>query len=261
MSARAARPCSLPLKQILAEVADGAFVGDPGGSIILWNRAAERLLGWSEQEVVGLACWEALAGADCNGRRLCGQGCQALRAGSVDGVHRLEMQTRTKGGHAVWLDITAFETPTSSGGRPAVVHLFRDVTATVRVLELIPRRFATLPGPAGLLSAREFQILSLMGAGANTKTMAARLRVSRATIRNHVQRILGKLDVHSRLEAVAWMHRRSEPSGGGGHARRGRAVTGMQERAASANGDTDGAPTDKEGPRDRRSSRTRWRTR
>ena len=37
--------------------------------------------------------------------------------------------------------------------------------------------------------------------------MAERLRVSRATIRNHIQNIFTKLDVHSRLEAVAWLHR------------------------------------------------------
>ena len=36
-----------------------------------------------------------------------------------------------------------------------------------------------------------------------TREMADRLQVSRATIRNHVQSILGKLGVHSRLEAVA----------------------------------------------------------
>jgi len=215
MSTRVAPPRARPLEQTLAEVADGAFVTDPEGSIILWNCAAERLLGWSRQEAVGLARWEVLAGADSNGSRLCGEGCQAIRAGSVDDIHRLQLQTRTKAGHAVWLDIIALETPTSSGGRPAVVHLFRDVTATIRALELIPRQPAPPPDLARLLSARELQILCMMGAGANTRTMAARLRVSRATIRNHVPHILGKLDVHSRLEAVAWIHRhRPEPSGG-----------------------------------------------
>jgi PAS domain S-box-containing protein len=213
---RAASPCSRALEEILAETADGAFVVNAGGFIVFWNRAAERLLGWSAQEVVGLACWEALAGADGNGGRLCGQGCQALRAGTVQrDVHRLEMRTRTKAGPAVWLDITALETPTTSGGRPLVVHLFRDVTATIRSLELIPRQSAALPGRAGLLSAREFQILGMMAAGANTRTMAAQLRVSPATIRNHAQSIFSKLGVHSRLEAVAWMYRhRAEGASG-----------------------------------------------
>lgn len=213
---RAASPCSRSLEEILAETGDGAFVVDPEGFIVLWNRAAERLLGWSAQEVVGLACWEALAGADGNGARLCGRGCQGLRAGTAQrDVHRFEMQTRTKAGQVVWLDITALETPMTSGGRHLVVHLFRDVTATIRSLELIPRPSAALSGRAGLLSAREFQVLGMMAVGANTRTMAARLRVSPATIRNHAQSIFSKLGVHSRLEAVAWMHRRRpEPASG-----------------------------------------------
>lgn len=205
---RAPAPCSRTLEAVLAETSDGAFVVDPRGLILLWTRAAERLLGWSAREAVGLACCEVLAGADANGGRLCGQGCQALRVGRVEGdLHGIQMQTRTKAGPAVWLDITALETPASNGGRPLVVHLLRDVTARMEVLARIPRLSARFPGRAGLLSARERQILGMIAVGANTRTMAARLRVSSATIRNHVQSIFGKLGVHSRLEAVAWMHR------------------------------------------------------
>jgi DNA-binding NarL/FixJ family response regulator len=43
-----------------------------------------------------------------------------------------------------------------------------------------------------------------MADGLSTSAAAERLHVSRATIRNHVQNILTKLDVHSRLEAVAF---------------------------------------------------------
>jgi len=50
----------------------------------------------------------------------------------------------------------------------------------------------------------EIEILRLMAAGANTKVLAERLHVSPATVRNHAQNIFAKLDVHSRLEAVAW---------------------------------------------------------
>lgn len=219
----AASPCLRTLKQILADSADGAFVVDARGLIIFWNRAAERFLGWSEQEVIGLACCEALASVDINAFGLCGRDCRALTAGTVKGdAHRLEMQTRTKAGQAVWLDIIACETPTSRGGPSAVVHLFRDVTATMRALDLIPRASSPSRDRAGPLSARELQILGMMAAGANTRTMATRLGVAPATIRNHAQSIFSKLGVHSRLEAVAWMHsHRLRPTGGGGRAARG----------------------------------------
>jgi two-component system nitrate/nitrite response regulator NarL len=56
---------------------------------------------------------------------------------------------------------------------------------------------------AGALTRREREVLGLMGKGLNTASMAERLHLSRATVRNHVQNILLKLGVHSRLEAVA----------------------------------------------------------
>jgi two-component system, NarL family, nitrate/nitrite response regulator NarL len=53
------------------------------------------------------------------------------------------------------------------------------------------------------LTRRELDILRLLAAGA----MAERLHVSPATVRNHVQHILEKLGVHSRLEAAAFATR------------------------------------------------------
>ena len=53
------------------------------------------------------------------------------------------------------------------------------------------------------LTARESEILDGLLDGENTKILAARLGVSQATARTHVQSVLSKLGVHSRLEAVA----------------------------------------------------------
>jgi DNA-binding NarL/FixJ family response regulator len=51
-------------------------------------------------------------------------------------------------------------------------------------------------------------VLNLTRDGASTRVIAAGLRVSGATVRNHTQSILRKLGVHSRLEAVAVATRR-----------------------------------------------------
>jgi DNA-binding NarL/FixJ family response regulator len=53
------------------------------------------------------------------------------------------------------------------------------------------------------LTQREWQCLGLMTRGMNTRAMAERLTVSEATVRTHVQSVLAKLGVNSRLEAVA----------------------------------------------------------
>jgi DNA-binding NarL/FixJ family response regulator len=54
------------------------------------------------------------------------------------------------------------------------------------------------------LTPRENQILALLVEGASTKTMAQRLSLSKNTVRTHAQNILEKLQVSSRLEAVAF---------------------------------------------------------
>jgi DNA-binding NarL/FixJ family response regulator len=63
------------------------------------------------------------------------------------------------------------------------------------------------PEGTGTLTRRELEILHIIATGVNTKDAAERLHVSPATIRNHVQNILGKLGAHSRLEAVAYATR------------------------------------------------------
>jgi len=52
------------------------------------------------------------------------------------------------------------------------------------------------------LTTREKEVLSLLVEGADGGTIAHRLGISRNTVRTHVQSILTKLQVHSRLEAA-----------------------------------------------------------
>jgi DNA-binding NarL/FixJ family response regulator len=57
---------------------------------------------------------------------------------------------------------------------------------------------------ADQLTAREIEVLQLLAEGASSREMAERLSVSPNTVRTHVQGILSKLQVHSRLEAAAF---------------------------------------------------------
>jgi DNA-binding NarL/FixJ family response regulator len=59
----------------------------------------------------------------------------------------------------------------------------------------------------GDLSKRELDVLQLAAEGMSNQEIASRLFVSVNTVRNHTQRILLKLGVHSKLEAVAVAHR------------------------------------------------------
>lgn len=59
------------------------------------------------------------------------------------------------------------------------------------------------PIPASPLTPREHAVLQELAAGHDNATVARALRMSPNTVRTHVQNILSKLNVHSKLEAVA----------------------------------------------------------
>jgi DNA-binding NarL/FixJ family response regulator len=54
------------------------------------------------------------------------------------------------------------------------------------------------------LSRRERQVLALLAEGGNKETIARALVISPETVRTHIQHVLAKLGVHSRLEAAAF---------------------------------------------------------
>jgi DNA-binding NarL/FixJ family response regulator len=62
-------------------------------------------------------------------------------------------------------------------------------------------------GLALILTPREREVLGLLAAGLSQGQIAARLYLSPKTVATHIQRILTKLGVHSRAQAVAVAHR------------------------------------------------------
>jgi PAS domain S-box-containing protein len=197
------------LEQPLARAGDGVVAVDPDGRVTVWNRAAERILGWSAKEVLGRPCCEVLAGGDGHGNSLCYRDCDVMGHIKLgEPVEHFAMKSRTKAGRAVWLDVSTLEAPVANGSRPGTVHLFRDIAAIRKTLDIV-QDLAVPPAPANGngacgLTKREIEVLRLMAAGANTKVLAEQLKLSPATVRNHAQNIFTKLDVHSRLEAVAY---------------------------------------------------------
>ncbi len=68
---------------------------------------------------------------------------------------------------------------------------------------------APLPGvaPVTTLTTQELKVLRLITQGKGTDQIAEELAVSPLTVRNHIQHILPKLNVHTRLEAVIYSFR------------------------------------------------------
>lgn len=63
------------------------------------------------------------------------------------------------------------------------------------------------------LSCREREVLGLLAWGWSTRQIAQDWRVAEGTVRTHVQNLLGKLNVHSKLEAAAFAWEYGEVAG------------------------------------------------
>jgi DNA-binding NarL/FixJ family response regulator len=82
-------------------------------------------------------------------------------------------------------------------------RLGRDALEPAPVMALEPEESA-VGLLARQLTPRELEVLEMLAQGAGGGEIARRLGVSPNTVRTHVQGILSKLQVHSRLEAAAF---------------------------------------------------------
>jgi DNA-binding NarL/FixJ family response regulator len=57
------------------------------------------------------------------------------------------------------------------------------------------------------LTSREKEILRCLAQGMSTSAISRKLYISPVTVRNHIQNLLHKLDVHTKLAAVVFAYR------------------------------------------------------
>jgi DNA-binding CsgD family transcriptional regulator len=216
------------IQELLSHSADGGYVIDQEQRIAAWNKAAEEILGFRAQDVVGMPCHQILGGHSDGGCVVCRRGCFPFTAASRgELVPCFDAQVRTATGYPRWVSISvvAIQIPADDARESArestvIVHLFRDVEAKKRaetfakdvagwVRQLKLQESGLVAGshdeePTGHLTPREIQVLRLLARGADTDAIANQLVIDKSTTRNHIQRILHKLGVHSRLEAVTY---------------------------------------------------------
>ncbi len=79
-----------------------------------------------------------------------------------------------------------------------------------KLLELTSSPATSAPAPAQLpdgLTAREVEVLRLIAAGLANREIAARLYVTEATVKSHINRLFAKTGVRHRAQAVQYAYR------------------------------------------------------
>jgi DNA-binding CsgD family transcriptional regulator len=202
-----------PLFESLARSPDPVFVTDRANRIVLWNKSAERFLGFTEEDAVGLPCAGVLRGCDVWGNRYCSDACPVTQmAARGETVRHFDLELRGKDGLVRFANVTILNLPVPPPERYYLAHILqpserREPAAAASESppkEPLVSARESVDVRARRLTGREIEVLGMIAAGHMTPEIASRLHISALTVRNHVQNILEKLEVHSKAEAVAF---------------------------------------------------------
>jgi PAS domain S-box-containing protein len=214
-------PTVMKLADDLESTADGAFVVDEDLKMVFANQSAKRMLGFRLDGSTPKYCFQILRGRDDRQRLVCLKHCPVARellSGSRVRSFDLQVPTDAKGN--LWLNMSVFRYSEAGSGNSYIVHLFRDITHKKRDARFVERlieaasnyhkiqpttinpRESTRKHPR--LTQREREVLKYLAMGHSTREIAQQLSISVNTVRNHVQRVLQKLNARSRLEAVIY---------------------------------------------------------
>ena len=236
------RSGSTDLLDLLTAGWPAAFASDQNHRIIFWNKGAERVMERAADQALGRLCHEVFAGRDLFGNRFCSESCPVSQTINLhEAVNRFEMRTGDQLRPRV-VGVTVVEIPDPRRGFHTAVHildLIEEKSGLARELARLRQAAGTVvrgdpaspevdvpirlhPSPATIaplraprptealieaLSDRERGVLRAVASGQANKDIARALHISVATTRNHIQHILKKLDVHTKLEAMALISR------------------------------------------------------
>jgi sigma-B regulation protein RsbU (phosphoserine phosphatase) len=123
---------------VLDSLPDGAYITDVERRILFWNGEAERITGWSRNEVVGLHCRDnLLCHVDKDGHPLCGYEHCPLHRAIVTGTSSEQpalLFARRKDGQRIPVEVTV--APIRDAGQRVIggIEIFRDLSPTFQDL-------------------------------------------------------------------------------------------------------------------------------
>ena len=193
----------MQLSKALLSTSEAAYAVDRDGIIRGWNRAAEVAFGYSQSDAINRRCWELLAGQDLFGNRYCCKGCPLREmAFNHKSVNSNEMRFVTADKKLTQFRITRLLIACDAENE-VLVHLCRSQDEAGNGSDNITATRKPVMFPwSKTLTSREMEMLAMLADGNSTRQIATELSLSPATVRNHIQNIFYKLDVHNRVAAV-----------------------------------------------------------
>ncbi len=210
----------------IARSSEATFATDSGDRIILWNKTCEALLERPARSVLGRRCYEVIGGFDVHGNMYCHRGCPVAfqaRERPQQPVHRFSLSIPVGGNGLRRFDYSLFAIPSYHPPLSTLVHVLRERKKASRLERQLKREaeireplwpMARSPDDDSVpLTKREIEILHCLAGGMTTAAIGKKLAISATTARNHIQHILEKLNVHSKLGALVFAirHRLLEP--------------------------------------------------
>ena len=213
----------------IMDTADAAFAVSLDCQILAWGTRAQQLFGFAPLEILGRYCYDTLPAHDAAGQCLCSVNCPmvvAARTGYSVGASEARICTKQK--RWVWVRVSPVILREPQGTATAILVVASDVTRYKQTEQLVrgivsridaepvsewsgriaPVRPASDDTATMLrtcfpdLTQRESEVLGEAILGEGYQEIASTLGIRPTTARNYLQRILGKLGVHSQRQAV-----------------------------------------------------------
>jgi PAS domain S-box-containing protein len=201
------------LLEAFSRASDAVFAVDQHMRVVYWNDAAGKVFGVDAAAAMGRRCDEIVAGFETNGALLCAPDCRVIgcaRRGHAADTY--DLRRTSVQGNPQWLNVGIIVLRGRRRSSTLAVHVVRDVTSrrfveqqATAVLSAIPDAFragAPAHRRGAAITAREAEVLRLLSCGLSNREIAETLTISPTTVRNHIEHLLAKLGVHSKLEAV-----------------------------------------------------------
>ncbi|MGV8121369.1 MAG: ATP-binding protein [Candidatus Xenobiia bacterium LiM19] len=125
------------LKAVFECMGDAVYYTDPEWRIQGWNRVAEELTGYTQEEVMGLRCRDLLVHTDREGKALCDQNCPLMACANNNQFVKFdEVWLGRKDGKRIPVDVSCAMVKDSNGNTLGLVEVFRDRTKHLELMHM-----------------------------------------------------------------------------------------------------------------------------